>query len=123
MNQESMQDHPHLDIPLEVMFQPELEPMGMWARLAHEMMLSLNPARLTKMAQDGELKAYLSQQQASLKEEALAMEKDWRKNNPLPAEKESDYMARAAWGNQAKQSVREILISRLERSIAGAEQN
>lgn len=122
MTQQSMHDHPHLNIPLDVMFQPELETMGMWARTVHEMLLALSPEWLKEMASKGELNGYLTRQQAILKEEALALAKDWRKNNPLPPEKEGDYMARAAWGNQAKQSAREILISRLEKNIPAQSQ-
>ena len=111
-------EHPHLNIPLAVLLQPELEPMGFWARTVHELLMDLNPQRLAELGRDNQLTPFLKQQQEQLKEEALQLEKEWKKANPLQEQQKADYQLRQGWLNQAKQSARETLISRLASSLS-----
>jgi len=106
-------NHPHMTMPFEALLMPELEPMGVWARLVHEILLEVDPQRMEAMANDGSLNSFLNQQQDRLSAEARQLEQEWRTKNPLSSE---DQQQRAAWHNQAKLYAREVLTEEIRRS-------
>lgn len=101
----------YLSMPMEANLLPELKGLPAWARMTHEIMLSVNPQMLKDLALANKLDAYLKKQQEQLSGEARKLEKEWRKNNPMSMN--ADYMQRASWINHSKQSARETLIEQL----------
>jgi hypothetical protein len=101
----------YLSMPMEANLLPELKGLPFWARMTHEIMLSVNPQMLCDLAQSGELETYLHQQQATLTAAARTLEKEWRKNNPMSLS--ANYLQRASWMNHSKLAAREILIEQL----------
>lgn len=95
---------------------PELIGLPYWARMTHEIMSQVNPQMLTELAGAGDLEAYLHRQQSRLAVAARALEKEWRKNNPL--KNVDDYLQRACWMNHSKQAAREMLIEDLTKRLA-----
>ena len=101
----------YLSMPIEANLLPELKNLPFWARTTHEIMQAVNPAMLSKLAQESKLEGYLKQQQERLSSEARKLEKEWRRNNPLSPV--ADYLHRASWQNHSKQAAREFLIEQL----------
>lgn len=112
--QAELQNHPHMEIPLDALMMPELEPMGHWARVIHETLLEIDPQRLKEMAEENTLKQFLAKQQELLSDEARKLEKEWRLKNPLPVS--ANQQERASWYNQAKQSASETLRDEIAKS-------
>jgi hypothetical protein len=106
----------YLSMPIEANLLPELTGLPFWARMTHEIMLSVNPGMLKDLALANKLDAYLKKQQEQLSGEARKLEKEWRKNNPMSMG--ADYMQRASWINHSKQAAREILIAELTKSLS-----
>lgn len=106
----------YLSMPMEANLLPELKGLPFWARMTHEIMLSVNPGMLKDLALANKLDAYLKKQQGQLSEEARKLEKEWRKNNPMSLS--ADYLQRASWMNHSKQAAREVLIEGLAKTLA-----
>lgn len=105
----------YLSMPMEATLMPELRGLPYWARMTHEIMAQVNPQMLTELALAGDLEAYLHRQQSRLTVAARALEKEWRKSNPLPMS--ADFLQRACWMNHSKQSAREVLIEQLYQEL------
>ena len=106
----------YLSMPMEATLMPELIGLPYWARMTHEIMAQVNPQMLSELAHGGVLETYLHHKQASLTTAARALEKEWRKNNPL--KNVDDYLQRACWMNHSKQAAREMLIEDLTKRLA-----
>lgn len=106
----------YLSMPIEANLLPELQNLPFWARATHEILMAVNPAKLTELASSNQLETYLSQQQTRLSEEARKLEKQWRQQNPLSPQ--ADYFKRTSWQNHSKQHAREVLIDELTKSLA-----
>uniref|UniRef100_UPI00398AE6D1 TnpV protein n=1 Tax=Stutzerimonas frequens TaxID=2968969 RepID=UPI00398AE6D1 len=106
----------YLSMPMEATLMPELQNLPYWARMTHEILMEVNPAKLSELANSNQLESYLKQQQARLSEEARKLEKQWRSQNPLG--QEANYFQRTSWLNHCKQYAREVLIGDLTKSLA-----
>jgi hypothetical protein len=106
----------YLEMPFEAQLMPELGDLPFWARTVHEVLFQVNPARIVEMSKAGTLQTYLHNQQEKLSDEARALEKAWRKANPISDS--VSHLDRAAWLNHAKQSAREQLIDELSKSLS-----
>lgn len=105
----------YLDMPLEAQMLPELAGLPFWGRTAHQLMLTLNPVLLNKLAQEGSLRKHLDKQQENLSAEARKLEQAWKRNHPLPSN--ANYLETASWNQHAKLSAREQLIEEMTISL------
>lgn len=81
-------------------------------------MYEVNPEMMANLAAAGELESYLRKQQERLKEEAMALERQWKKMNPLSEELQHNIVEAASWHNHCKLACREILIADLHKSLS-----
>ena len=105
----------YLSMPIEANLLPELQNLPFWARTTHEILMAVNPAKLTELASSNQLEAYLVQQQAELSEQARKLERQWKQLNQLSMQ--AGLIERAVWQNHSKQYAREVLIDSMTRRV------
>jgi len=115
LNLEAALQESQLALPLEVSMMPEVEPMGRWARVVHQMMYESNPWMMLKLHQEERLIEYLNEQGEELSDQVLTLAKQWRLQNPLP--RTAQHQERTAWLNQAKSYATEVQMNNLSEKI------
>jgi|GEM_PF-873853 len=114
-NLEAALQESQLALPLEVSMMPEVEPMGRWARVAHQMMYESNPWMLLKLHEEGRLIEHLNEQGEELSVQVQKLAKEWRLQNPLSPT--AQHLERTAWLNQAKSYATEVQLNSLSEKI------
>jgi hypothetical protein len=115
LNLEAALQESQLALPLEVSMMPEVEPMGRWARVVHQMMYESNPWMMLKLHKEGRLIGYLNDQGEELSDQVLKLAKEWRLLNPLS--QTAQHLERTAWLNQAKSYATEVQLNNLSEKI------
>lgn len=105
----------YLSIPVDAALLPELKSLSFWARTVHEVMLEVNPNLMLKLADAGNLEAFIRKKQDYLVDEAFSREKEWRLANPLSPR--GGYFERTSWIRHGKIAAQEALISELVESF------
>lgn len=108
----------YLSMSMEATLLPELQGLSYWGRTVHEILHEVNPFLMHRLAEGQRLQAYIKRKQDSLQKEAVRLEREWRRLNPLNVD--AGYLARANWQRHCKLAVREVLIDELTKSLSGS---